>query len=63
MAIETKLQDVPTCPHCGYVHDDAWEWNFGPGLEGTSEDRRCDRCDEAFDCKRSVSVYYTTTKR
>ncbi len=57
---ETKLQHCPLCPHCGYKHDDAWEWNFGPGLDGTSEGRTCYHCEEEFDCDRVVSVSYTT---
>lgn len=50
----------PACPHCGYKHDDAWEWNFGPGLEGTSNARECYRCGGVFDCERVVDVSYTT---
>lgn len=57
---DTFRTDRPTCPHCGYEHDDAWEWNFGPGLEGSSEGRECYRCGEAFDCERIVDVSYTT---
>ena len=57
---DTKLQPRPVCPHCGYEHDDSWEWNFGPGLEGTAEGRSCYRCDGEFDCERVVDVSYTT---
>ena len=57
---DTYLTNRPTCPHCGYEHDDAWEWNFGPGLEGISEGRECYRCGETFDCERIVDVSYTT---
>ena len=60
---DTKLQPHPVCPHCGQKHKDAWEWNFGPGLEGTSEDRWCEHCGEPFDCERVVHVSYTTTTR
>ena len=56
----TMRQDRPVCPHCGYEHDDAWEWDFGPGLEGDSEGRECYRCGEVFDCERIVDVSYTT---
>lgn len=58
--IETRIQPRPVCPHCGYQHDDAWEWNFGPGLDGTAEDRWCYSCDGEFDCERVVDVSYTT---
>ena len=57
---DTFRTDRPTCPHCGYEHYDAWEWNFGPGLEGSSEGRECYHCGEAFDCERIVDVSYTT---
>lgn len=59
---ETMLQSLPVCPHCGHKHSDAWEWNFGPGLDGSSEGRTCDNCEEAFDCDRVVDVIYTTKK-
>jgi hypothetical protein len=59
-SIETGLQASPVCPHCGHRHDDAWEWNFGAGLEGDSTDRYCDSCGGMFDCSREVTVYYTT---
>lgn len=51
---------APVCPHCGYKHEDAWEWNFGPSLEGDSNGRQCYRCDGVFDCERVVDVSYTT---
>lgn len=60
MTNECKLRSRPECPCCGYMHDDAWEWNFGPGLEGTSEDRVCYSCGCVFDCERVVDVTYTT---
>jgi hypothetical protein len=58
--IETHLTPRPVCPHCGYEHDDAWEWNFGPGIDGTSEGHTCYHCDGLFDCERIVDVSYTT---
>ena len=45
--IWTMLQGSPICPHCGYRHDDAWEW-------------KCDQCNGEFDCERVVDVSYTT---
>ncbi len=58
--LQTNLQPRPVCPHCGHQHNDAWEWNFGPGLDGDSEGRDCYECGEAFDCRRVVDVSYTT---
>ena len=60
LAHETTLQQKPACPHCGFKLEDAWEWNFGPDVEGYSEGRQCYRCDKEFDCRRVVDVSYTT---
>ena len=57
---ETTLEPHPVCPHCGHKHRDAWEWNFGSGLDGDSEGRDCDSCGGSFDCERVVDVSYTT---
>ena len=59
MTHPTRLQLCPVCPHCGHHHADAWEWNFGSGLEGTSQ-RTCDSCEMDFDCDRVVDISYTT---
>jgi len=62
MTHETTLQDSPVCPHCGHEHRDAYEWDFGPLLEGRITGRECDSCGEVFDCARVVTVEYTTKK-
>jgi hypothetical protein len=59
-AHETWLQPRPVCPHCGHKHDDAWEWNFGQGLDGFIDGRECDYCGGVFTCERVVDVNYTT---
>jgi len=61
MPYDTNLQPRPVCPHCGYKHDDAEEWNFGFGLYGLSEGRTCYECEGEFDCRRGGTVYYTTS--
>lgn len=61
MSYETTLQHYPVCPHCGYAHPDAWEWNFGAGLDGDGE-HDCDECGEPFGVERVVTVDYTTRK-
>ena len=58
---DTSLTASPVCPHCGHVERDAWEWNFGAGLEG-EHTGECNSCGETFKTEREVSVYYTTTK-
>ena len=60
---ETKLQPSPVCPHCGHEHGDAWEWNFGPALDGTAEERECEKCEGVFDADRVVELSYTTRAR
>ena len=62
MTHETTLQDSPVCPHCGHEHRDAYEWDFGPLLDGRITGRECDSCGEAFDCDLVVTVEYTTKK-
>lgn len=51
------LKDTPTCPECGHEERDAWEINFGPGLEGDTH-VWCGRCNTEYWCERSVTVYY-----
>ena len=57
--IDTEHRDWPVCPYCGHVHDDAWEWNFGPGLEGDTE-VECHHCNRTFYVERCVTVTYST---
>lgn len=57
--MDTRRTDFPVCPACGHVHRDAWEWNFGDGLEGDIE-HDCDNCGAEFGCIRIVDVAYTT---
>ena len=59
MSYDTKLQPFPVCPACGHVHRDAWEWNFGPGLDGDTE-HDCDSCGTPMFCERIVTIEYTT---
>lgn len=57
----TRLTTAPVCPHCGHVEHDAWEWTFGPGLEG-ERIGDCNSCGKEFRTYREVSVYYTTSR-
>lgn len=56
-----KYSPEPVCPHCGYEEIDAWELNFGPGLEGECV-TWCDDCGEQYHIERYVSVTYSTKK-
>jgi len=55
----TEMQAHPVCPACGHEHHDAWEWNFGPGLEG-ERTGSCDHCGAGFVTEREVTIYFTT---
>ncbi len=57
----TKLTVSPVCPHCSHAETDAWEWDFGPGLEG-EHTGNCNSCGDEFKTYREVSVYYSTSK-
>jgi len=58
-AHDTDLQSQPVCPHCGHAETDAWEWDFGPCMEGeTNVD--CASCGNPFVCEREVTIYYNT---
>ena len=34
-SFDTEYTDNAICPHCGDEDRDAWEYDLGPGLEGT----------------------------
>lgn len=57
----TKLRSSPICPHCGHRETDAWEWDFGPCMDGEIT-HSCGSCGEEFVCEREVTVYYSTRK-
>jgi len=58
---QTDFTDYPVCPYCGHVERDAWEIDFGPGLDGDAE-TSCNSCGADYFCSRNVSVTYTTRK-
>lgn len=51
----------PICPHCGHVEQDAWEIDFGPGLDGERE-VSCNSCGKDYFLERIVLVNYKSTK-
>jgi hypothetical protein len=55
------MDSKPICPHCGHVEQDAWEINFGPGLDGDTV-ACCNSCGEDYFLERIVSVYYKSAK-
>lgn len=56
---DTWRTDDPVCPYCGYVERDAWEIDFGPGLDGDCE-VACSDCGRDYVVIRNCSVSYTT---
>lgn len=58
---DTEYTDCIKCPHCGYEDFDAWEVEFGPGLEGEIE-HECISCGEAMQATRNCTVTYSTEK-
>jgi hypothetical protein len=59
MGADLEHRDWPVCPHCGHANTGAWEWNFGPGLEGSGA-FECARCGGRMHVERWVTVTYTT---
>ena len=56
---DTDFRHNAICPHCGYEHEDSWEFYFGPGLEGDGR-VDCRSCCEPFMCTRNVEITYST---
>ena len=59
MAYDCDLQRQPVCPYCGHIQRDAWEIDFGLGLDGDT-DVSCGECGKEFHCRRDVSIYFTS---
>lgn len=49
----------PICPHCGYMHQDAWEWPF-EDIGDSELTRDCMRCEQPFRCERAIEITYST---
>ena len=50
---------TPRCPYCGHVERDAWEIDFGPGLDGDKL-HTCNACDRNYFLSRHVTVSYSS---
>lgn len=53
---DTDFESEVTCPWCGYVHSDSWEY---PDVDNEFE---CSDCENKFEMERNVSVSYSTSK-
>jgi hypothetical protein len=51
----TVDQHNAICPHCGYEHTDAWEYDEG--------ERECNQCGLSFDLTKRMWVTFTTRKK
>jgi hypothetical protein len=49
----------PECPHCGWAHKDAWDWNLE---EGSPAEVTCENesCEKPFCVTMHVAVTYST---
>lgn len=54
--------ELPVCPYCDHIEGNAWELDFGPGLEGETE-ANCASCGERYHIRRMVNVSYSTGKK
>ncbi len=59
MSQDTQYQNEVICPHCGYVHRDSWEIDFGGYGDGEIT-MECANCDEPMVVTRQVEVTYST---
>lgn len=50
----TDFTDAITCPHCGYVYSDSFDYSEG--------EQECSDCGRSFDLTRHVEVTYCTEK-
>lgn len=55
-----RYQSQPTCPVCFHKEQEAWEINFGIGLEGNAE-ITCGECETEYSCQRTVQVFFTSS--
>ena len=60
-AIHTEHRDNPVCPHCGHEEGDAWEIDFGAGIEGDAV-ISCGECGQDYSATRNCTVTYSTCK-
>lgn len=57
--IDTDHTDSPVCPYCGHAELDAWEIDFGPGLDGEAE-VTCGACEREYTVQRHAYITYSS---
>lgn len=55
MEIDCNYTDLITCPYCGSVWEDSWEF-------GDSDTIHCDDCENDFWFEANYSVTYSSVK-
>lgn len=55
-----RNNDAPVCPCCGHLESDAWEINFGGGLDGDAI-ITCGSCNEEYFVERVATIQYHST--
>jgi hypothetical protein len=58
-SFDTEHRDSPICPHCGHAEGDAWEIDFGAGIEGDTT-ITCGECEMDYLASRHCTVTYST---
>lgn len=56
--IDTAYQRFITCPYCGYVDRDSWEFQTS-----SCDDWECPKCLEHFCVEREIEITYSTKKQ
>ncbi len=51
----TEYTDYPTCPHCGFVHEDYCDMTKDSEYD-------CDRCEKTFYCTSETDIKFCTGK-
>lgn len=55
--IDHEYTDEVVCPHCGYKHQDSYEFFIH---NDECSDTNCHSCNKPFTAIRHVNIYYST---
>jgi len=59
--IDTMRNTFITCPYCGYVDHDSWEWAGAKGDTNGEIEYECPSCEKTFILQEpEIEIYYTT---
>jgi len=58
--IDADYQDLITCPYCGWVEKESWEYDID---EDRGEIVECGECEREFECVKSVTIRYCSYKK